>query len=270
MKSPAGGPPLDWGVGQYERTAQVLLPAAQVLVAAAALRAGERVLDLGSGTGNAALLAAAEGAQVTAVDPSPRLLDVARVAAQERGVHITFEAGDAANLPSPPRSVDCLLSNFGLIFASEPAAAAGEIARVLDAGGRAVFTAWLPGGAIGALAAATQDMIRTATGAPPASPGFPWHDETAVKDLFARHGMTAAVAARHEVVFTAPSPHAYLDVEVENHPMAIAAFEVLHRLGQADQARDRLLKILIDRNEEANSFRSTSHYVVVIVRQADG
>ncbi|MDQ4117034.1 MAG: class I SAM-dependent methyltransferase [Actinomycetota bacterium] len=246
----------------------MLLPAAHVLVAAAAVRAGERVLDLGSGTGNAALLAAAAGAHVTAVDPSPRLLDVARVAAQERGL-IRFEAGDAANLPSPPRSVDCLLSNFGLIFASEPPAAAGEIVRVLDAGGRAVFTAWLPGGAIGALAAATRDMVRAATGAPPASPGFPWHDETAVQELFARHGMTAAVAARNEVVFTAPSPQAYLDAEADSHPLAVAAFEVLHRLGQAEQARDRLLTILTEHNEEANSFRSTSHYVVVVARHAD-
>lgn len=269
VKSPAGGPPLDWGVGHYERTAQMLLPAAHVLVAAAALRAGDRVLDLGSGTGNAALLAAAAGAHVTAVDPSRRLLDVARVAAQERDLNITFEVGDAANLPSPEQSVDCVLSNFGLIFASEPAAAAGEIARVLDSGGRAVLTAWLPGGAIGALAAATQDLIRTATGAPPASPGFPWHDEAAVNDLFARHGMTAAVAARDEVVFAAPSPHAYLDAEADSHPLAVAAIKVLHRLGQTDQARDRLLKVLIDHNEEANSFRSTSHYVVVIVRQAD-
>jgi cyclopropane fatty-acyl-phospholipid synthase-like methyltransferase len=68
----------DWGRGNYERTAEQLLPAAQTLVDAARLRLGERVLDLGSGTGNAALLAAAGGARVTAVDPSERLLSVAR------------------------------------------------------------------------------------------------------------------------------------------------------------------------------------------------
>lgn len=270
MKSPAGGPPLDWGVGHYERTAQTLLPAAQVLVAAAALRAGERVLDLGTGTGNAALLAAAEGARVTAVDPSPRLLDVARAAAQERGLDIAFEAGEAANLPSPARSVDCLLSHFGLIFTSDPAAAAAEIARVLDTGGRAAFTAWLPGGALGELAAAAQDMVRTAVGAPPAPPGFPWHDGSAVQDLFAGHGMTATVAARDEVAFTASSPGAYLDAEVASHPLAVTAFTVFARLGQADQARERLLQILIDHNEEADGFRGTSHYVVVVVRNAGG
>lgn len=132
MGKSAGGPTLDWGVGHYERTAQMLLPAAQVLVDAAALRVGERVLDLGSGTGNAALLAAAAGAHVTAVDPSPRLLGVARAAAQQQGLDITCELGEAVTLPSPAGSVDCVLSNFGLIFAPDPDAAVAQIARVLD------------------------------------------------------------------------------------------------------------------------------------------
>ena len=83
----------DWGVGHYERTAEVLLPAAQVLVDVAALRSGERVLDVGSGTGNVALLAAAKGAHVTAVDPSERLLGVALAAARERNLDVTCAVG---------------------------------------------------------------------------------------------------------------------------------------------------------------------------------
>ena len=71
----------DWGLGRYEDTAAQLEPAARAVVERAAPAAGEHVVDVGCGTGNAALLAAERGARVTGVDPAPRLLDVAR----ERG-----------------------------------------------------------------------------------------------------------------------------------------------------------------------------------------
>lgn len=131
MDKPAPGATLDWGVGHYERTAELLRPAAEALVELAAVRPGERVLDVGSGTGNAALLAAAAGAHVTAGDPSERLLDVARTAALERHLDLTFEVGDAAALPVSDASTDCLLSSFGVIFAPDHEAAAAEMARVL-------------------------------------------------------------------------------------------------------------------------------------------
>ena len=266
MQTPGAGPTLDWGVGHYERTAQVLLPAARVLVDAAAPRAGERVLDVGTGTGSAALLAAAAGAHVIAVDPSPRLLDVARAAAEQQALDLTCRLGDAAALPVPDASVDCALSSFGIVFAPDPSAAVAELARVLDVGGRIAFTAWLPGGAVGAFAAAAQDLVRAALGAPPAAPGFAWHDESAVSDLFRRHGMVAAVAGRHELVFTAPSARAYLDDTRDNHPLAVTGFEVLKQRGQADQATERLLGILDEHNEDAGGFRSTSAYVVHVAR----
>ena len=71
---------LDWGLGRYESTAEQLMPAARVVVDSAALRPGERVVDLGCGTGNAALLAAACGAQVVGQRiPSLDEIFVARV-----------------------------------------------------------------------------------------------------------------------------------------------------------------------------------------------
>jgi len=269
MDKPAGAPAVDWGVGQYERTAEMLLPAAQVLVDAASPGPGERVLDVGCGTGNAALLAAAPGARVTAVDPSPRLLDVTRAAAHERGLDVTCEVGDAAALPAPDRSFNCVVSNFGIIFAPDPHAAAAEVARVLAAGGRALFTAWLPGGGIGALAATAQELVRDAMGAPPAPPGFPWHDASAVADLFDPHGMAAAVVGRHELPFTASSPAAFLEAEFNSHPLAVSGHQVLQQAGKMEQARERLLKVLTDHNEDPEHFRCTSQYVVLSARPTD-
>lgn len=261
-----GGSTLDWGIGYYERTAQMLLPAAQVLVDAAAVQTGERVLDLGSGTGNAALLAAAAGARVTAVDPSSRLLGVAATAAEQQRLSIHCEVAEASSLPAPDRSFDCVLSNFGVIFATDPEEAVAEIARVLDVGGRAAFTAWLPGGAVGALAAAAQDLVHAAMGAPAAPPGFPWHDEVAVSELFSRQGMAASVAGRHELVFTSSSPTACLDAELDSHPLAVAGFQLLQQMGQGEQGRARLLQVLREHNEDPQGFVSTSRYVVFVAR----
>jgi 2-polyprenyl-3-methyl-5-hydroxy-6-metoxy-1,4-benzoquinol methylase len=114
----------DWSLGRYESTAERLLPAARVVVESAALHAGERVLDLGCGTGNAALLAAACGARVTGVDPASRLLEVARARAASEGADITFLAGEAASLPVGDASADVIVSVFAVIFAPDAVAAA--------------------------------------------------------------------------------------------------------------------------------------------------
>lgn len=268
MREPAAGRALDWGVGHYERTAELLLPAAQVVVDVAAVRPGERVLDVGSGTGNVALLAAATGAHATAVDPSERLLGVAVRAAREQGLDVTVARGEAAALPVPAATVDCCLSNFGVIFAPDADAVAAEFARVLTPGGRAVFSAWLPGGAIGACAARAQELVREALGAPTAARGFPWHDAAAVADVFAPHGFSVTTGRQEAIVFTAPSPEEYLDVESAEHPMAIAAFDLLRRRGAADVARARLLQVLEENNEDARAFRCTSRYAVLVARRS--
>jgi len=254
---------LDWGTGTYERTAEQLLPAAEVLVEAAAVQRGERVLDLGCGTGNAALLAAARGASVVAVDPSERLLSVTRGAAESQGLAVSTELGQAAAIPVPDASVDCLLSSFALIFAPDPGAAAAEVARVLHPRGRAAFSAWIPGGPVGTYVGAASATVQEALGAPPQGPGFAWHDEDVVAALFAPVGLHASVLGTHEIAFTAGSPEAYLEAEWMSHPMAVAGIQVLERAGTLEQARERLRALLTELNEDPTGFRLTSRYVVL-------
>lgn len=258
----------DWGVGHYERTAEMLLPAARVLVDAASLRTGERVLDLGCGTGNAALLAAAAGAQVTAVDPSPRLLGVASATAQREGLDLVCERGDAASIPAPDAIFDCVLSNFAIIFAPDPDAALAELVRISKADSRVALTAWLPGGALGAFASTAEELVRSAVGAPPAPPGFPWHDEASLRSLFSRQGMKVSVQGPHELVISAKSPEEFLEAEMANHPQAVAGSNVFRQRGVSEEARERLLGVLRDHNKDKDAFRGTSRYVVVLARRA--
>src|SRR4051812_8846584 len=133
---------MQWNHGHYERIAVDLLPAALLVVNRAALMGGERVLDVGCGTGNAALIAAERGAQVIGVDPAERLLSAARLEAANRKLGVSFLSGDAASLPVPDGSVDVALSVFGAIFAEDAVQAAKELSRVCATRARILNAAW--------------------------------------------------------------------------------------------------------------------------------
>ena len=260
---------MDWGVGRYESTAQQLFPAAEALVQMAAITPGERVLDLGCGTGNAALLAADLGGRVTGVDPAPRLLDVARNTAAGKGADIQFLPGDAASVPLADASVDVLLSVFAVIFAPDVGAAADEMARVVVRGGRIVLSAWIPGGAISEMNGAAAETVRQALGAPTGPQPFPWHDLHALSTLLAPYGFHLTLEERR-LAFTGPSASEYLDKERRNHPLAVAGLAVLEPRGEADALRQRMLEILESGNEDEDGFRVTSRYVIATARRVGG
>ena len=142
---------MDWDIGHYEQMALELGPVAKHVVSLANLQRGERVVDLATGTGNAALLAAGAGALATGVDTAPRLIDVARSRAEAEGVDASFVVGDIQALPFDDGSFEVALSVFGLIFAADPSRAFDEMIRVLGPAGRALFSVWVPAGPISAI-----------------------------------------------------------------------------------------------------------------------
>lgn len=263
MSSP---PRPDWSLGHYEQIAGQVLPAARVAVDRAAPAEGQHVVDVGCGTGNASLLAAARGARVTGVDPAARLLEVASALAKERGLDATFVVGEAAALPLGDDAADVVLSVFGVVFAPDPAAAAAELARVARPGGRIVLTAWVPEGAITELARASRQAVTEALGAPPGPPPFAWHDRAALAGLFGPHGLEVDLA-EEQLAFTASSARDYLEVESGEHPLWVAARAVLEPLGRLDAVREHALGILERGNEDPGAFRVTSRYVVATVRR---
>jgi SAM-dependent methyltransferase len=259
-------PTMDWDAGSYEHVAAQLYPAARVAVDRAAPVPGERVLDVGCGTGNAALLAAATRAHVTGVDPSPRLLDVARERAAAEGLDVTFLAGEAANLPVGDAGTDLVLSVFAVVFAPDPQAVARELARVTAPAGRVVLTAWIPEGPIAEAGRVAFQAISNALGQPPGAPPYPWHDPAALTDLFGPHEF-AIHTEEQPIAFTAPSARAYVEGEFDNHPMIVSGRAILEPRGEAQAVLDRTLEIFEAANEDPAAFRVTSRYVVATARR---
>lgn len=136
---------------------------------------GERVIDIGTGTGWGARLAAGLGAEVTGVDFAEGMIAAARTLSAHLGGGLAFEVAEAEALPFADASFDAALSTYGVMFSAAPERAAAEIARVLRPGGRMVLTTWAddPEGYIPAFFAL---VGRYAGGPPPEPSPMLWGD----------------------------------------------------------------------------------------------
>ena len=126
---------VELGLGRYEETARALEPASAHVVDLARLVPGERVLDIGCGTGNAALRAARAGTETIGLDPASRLIEVARERAAAEGAEAHFVVGQAESLPFDDATFDVVISVFGVIFTADPEGAISEMLRVLQPAG---------------------------------------------------------------------------------------------------------------------------------------
>ncbi|MEU7892460.1 class I SAM-dependent methyltransferase [Nonomuraea sp. NPDC049152] len=131
-----------WGTGPYERLPEHYQPLLDHVARALEAAPGERVLDVGTGTGALATLLARTGAEVTGVDLAPALIETARRLAADEGLDIGYDVGDAERLPYEDASFDGVASSVGSIFAPDHAAVARELARVCRPGGRLALGVW--------------------------------------------------------------------------------------------------------------------------------
>jgi SAM-dependent methyltransferase len=141
-----------WASGDYPRMVDTfLLPLGPRLVEACRIAPGDRVLDVASGTGNAAIPAAARGAVVTASDLTPELLEDGRRRAEAEGLELDWVQADAERLPFEDGSFDVVMSSIGVMFAPHHQSAADELVRACRPGGTLGLLCWTPEGMLGAL-----------------------------------------------------------------------------------------------------------------------
>ena len=170
-----------WSAGAFEDVAESIHDMHVAIAEALAPQPDERWLDVGCGAGNLCELAAGAGADVTGIDLSTRLIEVAKARAEAGGFGIDYRVGDAENLDVEDASFDVVSSSVGMIFAPDHAAAARELARTTRPGGRLGFSAWTPEGTVG-------EMFKVfAEFSPPLPPGAgrpaEWGQEQHVRDL---------------------------------------------------------------------------------------
>jgi SAM-dependent methyltransferase len=131
-----------WASAPFENYVHWLADMHDDLVERLAPQPGERWLDVATGTGEVAFRAAEAGAEVTASDLAPGLIETAKRIAAERGFEIDFHVADCERLPYDDASFDVVSSAVGVIFAPDHRAAAAELARVTRPGGRIGLTNW--------------------------------------------------------------------------------------------------------------------------------
>jgi ubiquinone/menaquinone biosynthesis C-methylase UbiE len=170
-----------WASGDFGHIGVRLQIVGESLCEAVDLQAGERVLDVAAGNGNASLAAARRFADVTSTDYVPALLEQGRTRADADRLPMAFQVADAENLPFPDAGFDVVLSTYGVMFAPNQKRAAAELLRVVKPGGRIGLANWTPEGFLGRLFKVMGGFVP-----PPAGVASPmvWGSEPGLVELF--------------------------------------------------------------------------------------
>ncbi|MCA1682397.1 MAG: methyltransferase domain-containing protein [Actinobacteria bacterium] len=235
-----------WTLGDYAAFGTRLQPAADALVSRIGVRAGQDVLDVATGTGNAAITAATAGARVTGLDLSPELLAVARGRAADGGWPIEWIEGDAEHLPYADQSFDRVMSVFGAMFAPDHRRTAEELVRVCRPGGAVGVCSWTPPGVFGQMII----LLISRTPAPPPDfkpPGL-WGVDAYVKGLF--DGLEVELEfERADVIFEHESAEAWVAELDRVFGPTILAKAALEPTGDWDALRADLVDLFARNNE---------------------
>jgi ubiquinone/menaquinone biosynthesis C-methylase UbiE len=212
-----------WASGDYPAVATELIPEfGPILVRAAGVKPGDRVLDVAAGSGNVAVPAAEAGAIVIASDLTPELFDAGRRIAAERGVELEWAEADAEALPFEDNSFDIVTSAVGVMFAPHHQAAADEMVRVCRPGGSIALINWTPQGFIGNL---FKTMKPYAPPPPPgASPAPLWGDEDHVAELLGDRVTDLRLRRQEIVIDHSPTPQEFREYWKRNYGPTIAAY----------------------------------------------
>jgi len=212
-----------WATGDYpELAADLIWSLGSVVADAAAITAGDRVLDVAAGSGNVALRAAQRGAEVVASDLTPELFADGRRRAAELGVGVRWAFGDAERLPYGDEDFDVVTSCVGVMFAPHHRAAAEELVRVCRRGGRIAVLSWTPSGFIGQMFAAMKPFV------PPPPPGAQppplWGDEDHVRELFGERVSGLSLERRTVTIDQFATPEEFREYFKSHYGPTISAY----------------------------------------------
>ena len=225
-----------WSTGDFAVVAARIAFVAERLAEAADLRADWRVLDVATGSGNAAIAAARSGCEVVGVDYVPELLERGRQRAAVEGLEVTFLHGDAEELPFPDHSFDAVLSVYGSMFAPHQERAAAELLRVCRPGGTVAMANWTPDGFIGQVFKTIARHLP-----PPAGLKSPalWGTRERIEALFGAAAASIRAEPAH-FVFRYRSPEHWLQVFRSWYGPLLKAYAALEPAAQAALTGDLL------------------------------
>jgi ubiquinone/menaquinone biosynthesis C-methylase UbiE len=227
-----------WMTGDYDLFSRYLEKDAEQFFRRLGVTPGTRLLDVGCGAGQLALIAARAGAQVIGCDISTNWLEKARDRAAAEGLEITFEEADAESLPYKDAQFDAVISLLGAMFAPRPDRVAAELTRVCRPGGMIAMANWTPGGFIGQMFKTIAKHI--------APSGMPapvlWGDEATVRDRL-REGIADLKCTLRIYHFDYPfSPDAVVEFYRANYGPMSRAFASLDVNGQ-ETLRSELVRL---------------------------
>lgn len=223
-----------WSLGDYGRVGSLLTWLGESLVRELDVHAGERVLDVAAGNGNASLPALRRFADVVATDYVPALLEEAERRAEADGLVLRTRVADAQALPFADGEFDVVVSTIGAMFAPDQEAVARELLRVCRPGGRIGVASWTPDSVVG-------DMFRAVAQRVPPPPGLrpavAWGTEERVRELLGA-GCRELRVTRRACAWRYPSAQACLEHFATWYGPVVAAFTAVGEAGREELAAD--------------------------------
>ena len=253
-----------WSSGDYAVVGTTLQIVGETLCEALDVRAGEQVLDVAAGNGNATLAAARRFADVTSTDYVQALLDKGAQRAKADQLEVAFRVADVENLPFEAASFDVVLSSFGVMFAPDHERAAAQMLRVTRSGGRIGLANWTPEGFIGQLFKTVGKHVPPPPGVQ--SPAF-WGTEAHLRKLFGSQASSFGIA-RRTFAFRYRSAAHFIEVFRLLYGPVLKAFESLDARGQ--RALDDDLHTLLagsNRDGERSLIVDAEYLEAVIVKR---